>query len=45
MGRSNPVEREANPISDEERTFFLRHIAELNQSSIAPEFWSVLLEF
>ena len=44
VARSNPVEREANPVSDDERTVFLRRIAELNQISSAPEFWGVLLE-
>ena len=43
-GRSNPVQCEANPVSDEERTLFLRRVADLNQSSKAPEFWSVLLQ-
>jgi hypothetical protein len=45
VGRSNPIEREANPVSDDERTVFLRHIAELNRTSSAPEFWDVLLEY
>jgi len=44
VGRSNPVECEANPVSENERTVFLRRIAELNQSKSAPEFWAVLLE-
>lgn len=44
VGRSNPVEREANPVGEDERTDFLRRIAELNHTSNAPEFWDVLLE-
>jgi hypothetical protein len=44
-GRSTPVEREANPVSDEERLSFLRRIAQLNETSGAPEFWDFLLEF
>lgn len=44
VGRSTPVEREANPVSDEERTSFLRRIAQLNETTDAPEFWDVLLE-
>jgi hypothetical protein len=43
-GRSNAVEHEANPLGDGERTSFLRRIAELNQTSAAPEFWDVMLE-
>lgn len=35
MGRSNPVERNANPISDNERTIFLCDIAEINRSDCA----------
>ncbi len=42
--RSTPVEREANPLSDEERLSFLRRIAQLNETSGAPEFWDFLLE-
>src|SRR5262249_47354625 len=42
--RRNPVDCEANPISDGERAVYLRRIAELNQSSSAPEFWDVLLQ-
>jgi len=45
VGRSSPVEREANPVSDEERTSFLRRVAQLNQTSGAPEFWDLMLEF
>ena len=44
VGRSTPVEREANPVSDEERKAFLRRIAQLNETNGAPEFWDVLLE-
>lgn len=44
IGRSNPVELEAKPVDDHERTGFLRRIAELNRTSSAPEFWGVLLE-
>jgi len=44
QGRSNPVECEANPVSDDERTVFLRRVAELNQASSAPEFWNVLVQ-
>jgi hypothetical protein len=43
-GRSNPVECEANPVSDDERTVFLRRVAELNQARNAPEFWNILLQ-
>lgn len=45
MRRSNPVERENNPVGDSERRSFLRRVADLNQASSAPEFWEVLLEF
>ena len=44
VGRSNPVERDANPLSEAERTEFLHRIAQANQVSTAPEFWDVLLE-
>lgn len=43
-GHSNPVECEANPVSDDERIVFLRRVAELNHVSNAPEFWDVLLQ-
>ena len=44
QGRSNPMEREANPVSDEERTSYLQRIAELNGIASSPEFWDALLE-
>lgn len=43
-GRSNPVELENNPLSDDERNMFLQRIAELNEGKFEPGFWSVLLE-
>jgi hypothetical protein len=43
-GRANPVERDDNPLTDEERKQFLDRLAELNQTSKAPEFWDALLE-
>jgi hypothetical protein len=43
-GRSNPVEREANPLGVEERKRFLDRLAELNGTTSAPKFWDVLLE-
>jgi hypothetical protein len=43
-GRSNPAQRDANPITDGERIAFLGRIAEVNQASSAPEFWGVLLD-
>jgi len=44
-GRANPAEHDANPLRDDERAQFLARIAELNGTSIAPEFWDVMLEF
>lgn len=44
VGRSNPIEREANPLTDDERIVYLRRIAELNGTSAAAEFWDILLE-
>jgi len=43
-GRSNPVEREAHPVTDGERNDFLAHIAKYNGTDSPPEFWDVLLE-
>jgi hypothetical protein len=45
IGRSNPVELAANPVRDDERSMYLRRIAEMNQSHSAPEFWDVLLGY
>jgi hypothetical protein len=44
-GRANPAELDANPLRDDERAQFLARIAELNGTSIAPEFWDLILEF
>jgi len=44
VGRRNPVEHGANPLSETERTAFLQRIAQINQASSAPEFWDVLLQ-
>ncbi len=44
VGRKNPVEHDANPLSEADRTAFLRRIARVNQATTAPEFWDVLLE-
>ena len=43
-GRTNPVERDTNPLSDDERETFLRRVAELNGSQFNPDFWAALLE-
>ena len=43
-GRSNPLERENNPLSDSERDAFLRRVAELNDGQFEPDFWAALLE-
>jgi len=43
-GRSNPVERDNNPLSDAQRGTFLRRVAELNGTQFETEFWTVLLE-
>lgn len=43
-GRSNPVERDNNPLSPAERDSFLRRVAELDGSQFEPDFWAVLLE-
>ncbi len=42
--RSNPVERDNNPLSDDERDTFLRRVAELNGTQFKPDFWALLLE-
>ena len=42
VGRANPVELDDHPLTDEERKHFLDRVAELNQTSTAPEFWHVL---
>lgn len=41
-GRANPMELEDHPLADEERKDYLDRVAELNQTSTAPEFWGVL---
>ena len=43
-GRTNPVERDSNPLSDDERETFLGRVAELNGSQFKPDFWAGLLE-
>jgi hypothetical protein len=43
-GRSNPVERDSNPLSDAERDSFLRRVADFNGKQFEPDFWAVLLE-
>jgi len=45
IGRRNSLEREVNPVSDDERRSFLTRIAQLNRLSDAPPFWDILLEF
>ena len=42
--RSNPLERDQNPISSEERDRFLRQVAALNREQFEPDFWAILLE-
>ena len=44
QGRSNPVDRDSNPLPGNEREAYLRRVAELNQKQFAPDFWAVLLE-
>ncbi len=44
-GRGNPVECDNNPLSDEDRRSFLDRIAQANGTTIAPEFWDILLTF
>ena len=43
-GRSTPMERDANPVSDEERGAFLVEIEKINGESMNPDFWGALLE-
>jgi hypothetical protein len=43
-GRTNPVEHDKNPLSDNERETFLRRVEELNGSRFKPDFWAALLE-
>jgi hypothetical protein len=43
-GRTNPVERDSNPLPDYERETFLRRVAELNGGQFDPDFWAALLE-
>lgn len=43
-GRGSPVELEAKPLSQRERSDFLRRISELNGNRTGLEFWSALLE-
>jgi hypothetical protein len=43
-GRSNPVEREDNPLPDAARREFLSRVAELNERRIEPDFWAAILE-
>jgi hypothetical protein len=42
-GRSNPVERDNNPLSDADRASFLRRVAELNGAQFESDFWAGLL--
>jgi len=43
VGRSNPVEQDQNPLSDDERNEFLARVTALNEGQIEAEFWDVLL--
>jgi hypothetical protein len=43
-GRSTPVARDANPVTDAERKDFLLRISELNAGRADLEFWGALLE-
>ena len=43
-GRSNPVERDNNPLSADERDSYLQRMAKLNGKQLHPDFWAVLLE-
>jgi hypothetical protein len=43
-GRSNPVELDGHPLSQEERTAFLHRVDELNEKEFESSFWAVLTE-
>lgn len=42
-GRRNPVERDANPLTEDERNLFLGRIAALNDGLVELGFWEALL--
>jgi hypothetical protein len=43
-GRRNPVELDANPLSEAERSAFLSRVDELNQGEAESSFWAVVTE-
>jgi len=43
--RSSPVEKDANPLSDEERVTYRGRIAKINEGILEPNFWDPLLEY
>jgi hypothetical protein len=45
QGRSNPVERGENPLSDADRETYRSRIAKINDKGIDPDFWDALLEY
>jgi hypothetical protein len=45
QGRSNPVEKGENPLSDFDRETYRSRIAKINEEKIDPDFWDALLEY